>query len=265
MDNKITTSLIISTYNWPEALELSLKSVENQTILPNEVIIADDGSTNDTKKIVDLFKKRKKLNIIHVWHEDKGFRLAEIRNKAIKVSSSDYIIQIDGDIIISKQFIEDHINFAQKNTFVRGIRTKIGPKLSKEILHSKRINISFFDKGLKTRENSIRSKMLSKIVAKKSTDPYNVLGCNMAFWRKDLIAVNGYSNDLKGWGHEDTELCARLINNNIYKIKLKYRAIAYHIHHEERSKEQEQDHIDMINHIMQEKIIRCTNGLEEIE
>ena len=93
-------SLIITTYNRPESLILVLNSIENQTIVPQEVIIADDGSTVETKEIIVKFQKDSDLNIIHSWQEDNGFRAAKSRNKAIAKSSGDYIIFIDGDIIL---------------------------------------------------------------------------------------------------------------------------------------------------------------------
>ena len=93
-------TLVNTTYNWSESLELVLKSIENQTIVPEEVVIADDGSAVETKEIIGKFQKDSDLNIIHSWQEDIGFRAAKARNKAIAKSSGDYIILIDGDIIL---------------------------------------------------------------------------------------------------------------------------------------------------------------------
>ena len=100
-------SLIISTYNWPEALDLVLKSVLRQTTMPSKVIIADDGSKAETRLLVEEYKKIFSVPLIHVWQEDNGFRLATIRNKAISNSNFTYIIQIDGDVILNKNFIKD--------------------------------------------------------------------------------------------------------------------------------------------------------------
>jgi len=102
-------SLVISTYNWPEALELVLKSVLKQELMPNEVIIADDGSSISTKKLITKFKDLFTVPLIHVWHEDNGFQKATILNKAIAESSGDYIVQVDGDCIIHHKFIKDHV------------------------------------------------------------------------------------------------------------------------------------------------------------
>lgn len=98
----IKTSLLISTYNWCEALNLCLNSVLRQSQQPDEIVIADDGSREDTKLLIADFSKKSPVPIIHVWHEDIGFRKTIILNKAIAKCSSDYIIQIDGDLILHK-------------------------------------------------------------------------------------------------------------------------------------------------------------------
>jgi glycosyltransferase involved in cell wall biosynthesis len=91
--------------------------------MPDEVIIADDGSTADTQETISAFKKETRLHVINVWQEDKGFRLAAIRNKAIAVSSSEYIVQIDGDIVLQKNFIDNHVKQAKQNHFISGKNT----------------------------------------------------------------------------------------------------------------------------------------------
>ena len=108
MKKGITISLIIATYNWPEALRLCLDSILRQTILPSEIIIADDGSDERTTKLIHEFTQNASFPIFHEWHEDRGFRKTIVLNKAISKASSSYIIQIDGDIIASPNFIEDH-------------------------------------------------------------------------------------------------------------------------------------------------------------
>src|SRR5687767_6249148 len=114
----MTTSLSIATYNWPSALELSLQSVLAQSVLPAEILIADDGSGEDTRRLIERYQVNFPVPLIHVWQPDEGFQLARIRNKAISVSKGDYILQIDGDVILHPQFIKDHIRFARRNCYV---------------------------------------------------------------------------------------------------------------------------------------------------
>jgi len=253
------TSLLISTYNWPNALKLCLDSVVKQTAIPGEVLIADDGSTDETRQLLDSYKSQ--LNIVHIWHEDKGFRLAEIRNKAIKKASGEYIVQIDGDIILDSHFIADHIDFAKKGYYARGTRVKLSKELSEKLWRGDRIALNLFTPGLETRENAIRFGVLTGLLNKPKKQSSNALGCNMAFWRNDLLKVNGYNNELTGWGHEDEELCARLVNSNILRRKIKYNAIAYHQYHKERMKDNENEHNNIIATTINNKITRHKNGI----
>ena len=107
-------SLIITTYNRPDALMLVLQSIANQTKLPEEVIIADDGSDNNTKELITNFQESSSFNIVHSWQEDKGFRAANSRNKAIAISNFEYIVLVDGDMILHPKFIQD-----QKGTWIK--------------------------------------------------------------------------------------------------------------------------------------------------
>jgi glycosyltransferase involved in cell wall biosynthesis len=263
--NKPSVSLIITTYNWPDALRLCLKSVLDQKIFPNEVIIADDGSNFNTKNLIELFQKDFPVPLIHVWQEDNGFQLSKIRNKAIKKAQFDYIVQIDGDLILNKHFIADHIKFANKNHFVRGCRVRIGKKTSERLLHSKTINFSLFNRDIKYRHHGIRNYLFAKIAAKPKLDPHKMLGCNMGYWREDALKSNGYENQLVGWGHEDEEFAARLVNNNIFKLKLKHHAIVYHIYHKEGTRNNEKEHKSLIKNVIDNNTKRAQNGIDELD
>src|SRR6478735_11914615 len=121
-------SLLISTYNWPEALLLVLKSALSQSVLPCEILIADDGSKEETRQIIEQFQENSLIPIRHIWQEDIGFRKSKILNKAIAQTTADYIVQIDGDCIIHKDFISDHISAAQNGFYLYGSRVNILPE-----------------------------------------------------------------------------------------------------------------------------------------
>ena len=174
------TSLIITTYNRADALSLVLRSVEGQTVLPKEVIIADDGSTKETQKMILDFQENSNLNIIHSWQEDKGFRAAKSRNKAIAKSNDDYIILIDGDMILHPEFIEDHINNAESGYFVQGTRVLLTQQSTQNALKENKINFSFLSSGIQNRKNAIHSNFLSKLFSKKKNYLRGIKTCNMA-------------------------------------------------------------------------------------
>ena len=130
----IKCSLVISTYNWPKALKFCLESALQQTHLPNEILIADDGSTEETTSLIKKYQQVSSVPIIHVWHQDKGFRKSEILNKTLARAQYDYIIQIDGDVIMSPRFISDHLAAAQKGYIAAGTRAILRQDVSAAIL-----------------------------------------------------------------------------------------------------------------------------------
>lgn len=257
-------SLIISTYNWKEALNLCLKSVKNQTVLPDEIIVADDGSRSDTKELIDAFRNQIPVPVIHVWHEDTGFHLASIRNKAFAKAQFEYVVQIDGDLILHPYFIADHISFAKEGSFVTGSRSKIREDLSCRLMKEGNIDVSVFMKGTSNFINGLHLPFLSRFSEKrKANDIFAARGCNMAFWRKDLLAVNGYNEDFEGWGREDTELVYRLMNIGLEKRFIKFRGIVFHIHHAERTQSDKLDQNDrLLADSVKRMLKRCDRGID---
>lgn len=260
----IKTSLIVSTYNWPQALELCLKSILAQVVLPAEVIIADDGSEPATKVLIEQYKNKFPIPVSHIWHEDKGFRKTVILNKAIRTTSSDYIIQIDGDVILDKHFIYDHIKSAENNAFVRGTRAMLTQDKTASLLKNKNIHLSPFDKGVKNWNNAIRLPLLKWFGSKKEMSAKRVRGSNLSYFKKDYIKINGYNNNLTGWGHEDEELAARFINNNIIKKIVKLAAVQYHLHHSIASAENEPAHAQEVKNVLAKKIKVCRHGYNNL-
>ena len=262
-DQNSSVALLISTYNWPEALELVLLSITKQTCMPNEVIIADDGSATETKLLIEKFKTLHGLPLKHIWHEDKGFRKSLILNKAVKNTTSAYIIEIDGDIIIHPNFIADHLSAARSGYFVQGSRTMITEEKSKEILVTKKISFSVLSSGLYSRFNALRFPLISKIFKLDPSNPFHVKGCNLAFWKKDYIAVNGYYNGFVGWGGEDYEFAARLLHLGIKRKRLKMAALAYHIFHQNNSRANTGPNDVIYRKTLAEKSTYNDNGYEQ--
>jgi glycosyltransferase involved in cell wall biosynthesis len=245
MSNLPNCSLITPTYNWTDALELLLLSVLNQTHLPNEVIIADDGSREDTKELISKFQKTFPIPLIHIWHEDIKNRKPRIMNMAIAKAKYDYIVEIDGDIIMNKNFIKDHLTFAEKGVYLFGSRVNIQKNILSDIFSNKTIHFNYFSKGIKKRGRTIRIPFLMKFAKYYEQRSGKLRGCNMSFWREDFIKINGFNENLVGWGIDDSEMIQRLHNIGIKGKRLKYSGIAYHVYHKEQSK----SHIEINNEI----------------
>jgi glycosyltransferase involved in cell wall biosynthesis len=259
----VTCSLVITTYNWKEALELVLKSVLIQTQLPDEIIIADDGSTNDTKILIQSFAKTSPIPIVHSWQEDDGFRAAMSRNKAIAKATSEYIILIDGDMILHKEFIRDHVKNAQKSYFIQGSRVLITQTKANQLFERQQIHLSVFEKGIKNRKNSIHSNCLSNLFSSISHSLKGIKTCNMSFFKSDCIAINGFNEDFEGWGREDSEFVVRLFNNNIERKNIKFNCIAYHIWHNENARTSLTRNDFLLQNSILNHLKRCDNGLNK--
>jgi len=262
--DRLTISVLISTYNWPEALGLVLLSLLKQTRLPDEILIADDGSGADTKALIDHYRSLFPVPLKHAHQEDKGFRKCLILNKAVKLSEADYIIEIDGDIIVNPKFVADHIQAASKGYFVQGSRAMLTEAKTIEILKTRQINFHSLSKGLYSRFNAIRIPLLSVFFNPDPQSSWNVKGCNLAFWRNDYIRINGYYNDFEGWGWEDYEFAARLINAGILKKRLKMAAISYHIFHKIHHRENFLPNELIYRRTIAEKLTYCSSGYHEV-
>lgn len=234
------TTLIICTYNWEQALEMVLLSVKNQSILPNEVIIADDGSKASTKELIQQFQKDFPVPLFYEWHEDDGFRKCKILNQVLRLSKGEYIIQVDGDVVLHHHFIKDHLANAEKDTFLVGSRVFLDESLTKKSLQKKKIDINLFSKGVKNKLNSLYLPFLSSLMKQPIKEAEKVVesvrGCNTSYWRKDIFDVNGYDETMTGWGREDSELAVRFVNKGIKRNRIKFAAIQYHLHHKENSR-----------------------------
>jgi glycosyltransferase involved in cell wall biosynthesis len=256
-------SLIITTYNRPDALLLVLRSVEIQTMIPDEIIIADDGSDQYSKKVTSNFIKTSKLNIIYCWQKDKGFRAAQSRNKSLAKSNAEYIILIDGDMILHYKFIEDHINNAKVGFFIQGSRALLDKSTTDNLIKKMNIKTSFFSLGIKNRKNAIHSDYLSKIFSKNVSHIHGVKTCNMSFFKQNCIEVNGFNNDFEGWGREDSEFAVRLLNNGIQRINVRFNALQFHLFHPNNPRKTLKRNEQILEETISKNSIWCLNGLSD--
>lgn len=260
-------SLIVSTYNRPDALDVCLKSILVQVVLPDEILVADDGSNEETARIVEEYRRRFDIPVIHVWHEDEGFQLAKIRNKAIAKASFEYIVQIDGDLILHPYFILDHKKFAQKNSIVRASRIYLDRELSIKKLGTLDPKINRFDKRVSNLFSAFRVPFLWKYFEfnykNKGHELWEIHGANMAYWKADAIRVNGYNEEFRGWGPEDKEFVARLLNSHVKRRFLKFGGIAFHLWHEVNSKENLDSNNCLFERTKRLNLTYCDNGIDK--
>lgn len=260
------TALIITTYNRPDALDVVLDSVRHQTIFPDEILIADDGSGKETADLIAEWKNDSEIGklIRHIWQPDDGFRPGAIRNKAIAASNSEYIIQIDGDMMLHSKFIEDHLKVARPGYVVNGSRVRLTPELTEKICATHRMKrLGPFSKGiLKDRFKAIRNHWISSLFLDNfKPHRYFTIGCNMAFWRDDAITVNGFDETFKGWGHEDSDFTFRLSRIGIKKCDLRYAAVQFHLYHKQRG--DGADNLIALRKRNAEGIIKAIKGIDQ--
>lgn len=234
--------------------------------MPDEIIIADDGSLPETTEFIENIKPGFPIPLVHIWQQDEGYQLAKIRNKAFAVARFPYIIQIDGDLILHPYFIEDHLEFSRKESFVSGTRSLLSPELSLHLLSERDYKLPFPFGQLSKPYNSFRFPVLSQVMEKLSSGPDKVqfvLGCNMAFWKEDLLIVNGYNEDFFGWGKEDNDISARLLNAGIKLRLLKFRGIVFHLYHKEAPRSNLKENADLYKLSTERKLIKAGKGLDQ--
>lgn len=245
--SEITISVIISTYNHPQWLEKVLWGYEVQTYKNFEIIIADDGSTAETKALIEKFQAQGVLSLTHVWHEDNGFQKSEILNKAILASKADYLLFSDGDCIPKNDFVEIHQNNKKTGRFISGGYFMLPMKTSEIITKENIYNQDAFKKDWlyangvaktfkmnKLSSSGFFEKFMNFITPTKAT--WN--GHNSSGWKSDIIKVNGFDERMQ-YGGQDRELGERLVNLGIKPIQLRYSAIVVHLDHKRGYKTQE--------------------------
>lgn len=259
MSARVSIAVIISTYNSPEYLRRVLEGYRRQTRYPDELIVADDGSTNETADVVKAFSASAPFKVRHVWHEDTGFRLAAIRNCAIAAAVSEYLIFSDGDCIPHPNFVEDHGKALRKGCFMTGKRMLVGQKLSP----------SFSWSGLTAALTAcLRGKLSGMhhllrlpwlVIGRQGV--HGLRGCNMAMFRADLLAINGFNEKITGWGREDSEIVARLFAYGLHRRETPFSAIVFHLWHPENSRYNLSANDKLLEDTITSGIYRCTNGI----
>ncbi|WP_246149917.1 glycosyltransferase family 2 protein [Arenimonas fontis] len=257
------TSLIVTTYNWPRALGRVLDSIAGQTRLPDEVIVADDGSGPDTAALLKARAARFPTALRHVWQEDQGFRAGRARNLAIAASRGDYLLLIDGDMVLHPDFVADHLAFATPGCFVQGSRVLTGPTTGARLLADPELRPSPWLPGLDRRRNALRLPWLARrLFARRPRPPRAIKTCNQGWWREDLLRLNGFDERMQGWGREDMELAWRAHHAGIHCRHLRFAALAWHLHHPERHVDGASANDRFLADTRRTGATRCTLGVD---
>lgn len=233
-------SILLATYNWPQALKLCLESLETQTDRDFEIVIADDGSTDSTKKIIDTFQAQTPIPITHLWQEDQGFRKTRILNQAIEHARGDYLVFLDGDCIVQPDFVKQHRALSQKGFLVTGSRVLLNEQLTQDLIASGRWDWNAFQSNLlKYRLGGQINKYWPLKIKLgdghwrdyKKFVWWRIKGCNMACWKTDAKAINGFDETMTGWGHEDADFVFRLQHHHIKRKSGSWATEVLHLFH----------------------------------
>ncbi len=256
MNTHFMISVIVATYNWPEALRLCLQSLLEQTDPHYEIIVADDGSGAATKAVIDQITAQSPVHVQQVWQEDDGCRKTRIANRAIEASQGDYLIFIDGDCIAQPDFIAQHRKLAQAQYLVTGSRVLMSETLTQQLLQSGRWNYSEFKSKLLSHRASGKINKVLQLLVKRGDGAWRhfkrfvwrrIKGCNMACWKKDALAIGGFDEALVGWSHEDADFVFRLEHSGVHRKSGSWATEVLHLYHRVRDQSLNDASIERLN------------------
>jgi len=233
------STVILSTYNQPRWLEFVLAGFAHQSRQPDQVIVADDGSAEETRAVIHRMQAQAPYQLDHVWHEDQGFRKTTILNAALGKAQGDYVIVTDGDCVPTPTFVERHCALAAPGRFLSGGYVKLPMSVSKAV------TVDAIRNGVATTPSWLRqhgmpnssgllklgrSLMLGRMLDVLTTTRPTWNGHNASTWRDVLWAANGFDERMV-YGGEDRELGERLENAGIRGRQVRYRIGCIHLDH----------------------------------
>ncbi|CUI05333.1 glycosyltransferase family 2 protein [Massilia antarctica] len=262
-------SVIIATYNRPDALEAVVEACFAQSDRHVEIIIADDGSGEPTQACIARLQQRAPVPLRHAWQPDQGFRLAMARNQGILASHGEYIVLLDGDCIPQRDFIARHRALAQPGFMVTGSRILLDEAFTQRVLAERRdLHALGLGEKLALRARGHINKVLQLLFklpdlgrVQKRFTWRRIKGCNMAAWRSDIDAVNGFDESFEGWGHEDADFVVRLFNAGIQRKDGAFATEVFHLWHRENARDEASSNRALVRRRADERTVRAARGL----
>lgn len=233
-------SVVVTTYNWPAALDRVLDSLARQSWRDFEVIVADDGSGEETAALIAEWTRRAPFPLQHAWQEDRGFRAARVRNLGAARASGEYIVFIDGDCLCLPGFVGSHWTQAEHGWFATGRRAQVRESATAEIL-DRRLSPYALPRWrlllesphwLQTRYAQLVTLPIDNVRRSRHVaDVRKAESCNLALWRSDFLAVGGFDESFEGFGCEDVDLCLRLLRSGLRRKSLEHLDPVLHLYH----------------------------------
>lgn len=264
-------AVIVTTYNRPDALAAVLEGYLAQWRAPDELIVADDGSTPDTAQIVADYAARAAFPLRHVWQEDLGFRAAAARNRALAVSQADYIIFTDGDCVPARDFVARHIALAQQGCFLSGNRVLLSEAFTREVLADRvplhalsllRLLRARLRGGINRLSTQIR--LPDGAWRRRSPERWKgVKTCNFSAWRADLLRVNGLDESYSGWGMEDSDLVIRLLHAGVKHKSARFATFVFHLWHRENDRSRLEENQRALGVVMASRRVQAQLGVTQ--
>jgi glycosyltransferase involved in cell wall biosynthesis len=255
-------SLLLSTYNQPEALAKVLAGLERQTCWPHEILIADDGSSEPTRKLIEEWRPKARCDLQHVWHADEGFRKTVILNKAVAAANGDYLVLLDGDCVPYQLFIADHLALAERGFWVQGRRCFVREAFVTQFEIGRTPILLWMLSGRLT--GLAKGLRLPWPLIRRDMGQRGIIGCNMGFWREDVIAVNGFDEEYTGWGiGEDSDIGTRLYHLGRPRKMVYGRAVVYHLNHPMLPRDHFPASRARLQSVIESGKVRCERGLDQ--
>ena len=256
------SSVIVITYNAPRQLELVLAALARQRVLPDEVIVTDDGSGPETRGVIRAAAPDFPTRLVHLWQADDGARMSRARNRGIAAARGEYLIFLDGDMLAQRDCIADHLAFARPGCFVQGSRVLLGEQRTRQMLAGGELDARFLDRGIERRRHTLRIPVLARLYARPRVRAAGIKSCNWGFWRSDLLALNGFDEAMTGWGREDDELAARAFHLGLKRRDLRFSGLAAHLWHPTRKLLGDNPNDAILARTRAGNAIRCASGVD---